>query len=263
MSLKFIDTHAHLTWKTFHGRIEEVVAKAEEAGVSVIIDIGTDLSNSIEARENAYRFKGVCFCAGIHPNDAALAKDTDIKEIEELCRDPKCVAIGEIGLDFYREHTEPAVQEKWLRLQLQLALSLEKPIVLHDRNASQKLLKILEEENYDGNQAPGGVFHCFAGGKEMVHEVLKRGFYISFTGNLTYNKSDRGKVARTVPLDRLLLETDSPFMAPVPRRGKVNEPAYIPYIAAAHATGRNISLDEVAEQTTSNANNLFKINAII
>ncbi len=259
--VEMIDTHAHLTWPTCEGRVEEIVRRAREAGVSRIIDLGTNLESSRRAREHARRYPGVFFAAGIHPNDAAEAGEGDLAAVERLARDPRCVAVGEIGLDFYRDHCPRAVQEAFLRAQLAIAKRIGKPVVLHDRQAGERLLEVLAEEEYDGLNAPGGVFHCFAGSAKTAGEVLRRGFYLSFTGNLTFRKSDRPRVALRVPLNRLLLETDSPFMAPVPRRGRENEPAFLPYIAAVHAETRNISLEAVAVATTENAVRLFRLDS--
>ncbi len=257
-----IDTHVHLTWPSFEGDVPAVLERAREAGVNGVIDLGTDLATSRRAAEHAHAHEGVYFAAGIHPNDCGNAELADLIEIAQLCRDPKCAAVGEIGLDYYREHTEPAVQQDFFRRQLALARELGKPVVIHDRNSSEDLLRVLEEEGYDGHTTAGGVFHCFAGGVEMAQEVLRRGFHISFTGNLTFKKSDRGEVAARVPLDRLLLETDSPFMAPVPRRGKRCEPAYVVYVAAKLAALHEVSLDEIARQTTANAHRLFGLNGL-
>ena len=254
----FIDTHAHLTWPDFIGQVEQVIARAREAGVGGVVDLGTSASSSLQAREHAHTYQGVWFAAGVHPNDAAEAHKRDLETIERLAGDEKCVAVGEIGLDFYRDHTEPAIQESWFRKQLHLARKINKPVVIHDRIASARLLQILEEEDYDGISGPGGVFHCFAGTPGTALELIERGFMISFTGNITFKNSDRPEVIREVPLDKMI-ETDSPFMAPVPHRGKTNEPAYVPYVAATIAAIKGVSLDEVARVTTNNAIRFFNL----
>ncbi len=259
MKSPLIDTHAHLTWESFDGMVEEVVDRARDEGLIAIIDLGTSLKNSLHAREHAYRFDDVWFTAGIHPNNCENLDKSILREIEELARDPKCVAIGEIGLDYYWDKATPAVQEEWLRDQLALAKSLDKPVVLHDREASEDLLKILAEEGYDGNNSSGGVFHCFAGDRAMATHVQDLGFHTSCTGNLTYKKSDRPYVSEVVSLDRLLIETDSPFMAPVPKRGKQNEPAFVRHVAEYHAYIREVKLAEIAMATTKNAISLFNL----
>jgi TatD DNase family protein len=252
-----IDTHLHLTWDSFTGQEPDVVQRARDAGVTTLIDLGTDLTSSRRAMIHAETFDGLYFAAGIHPNDAGEAKPQDLEGIRDLLGHPKCVAVGEIGLDFYRDHTDPDVQERWLRSQLDLARELRKPVVLHDRRASRRLLDVLKDAGYNGSSGPGGVFHCFAGDVAMVEEVIQRGFYISFTGNITFKNTDRREVVAAVPLDRLLIETDSPFMAPVPHRGQPNEPAYLPYVAAAVASIQGRSFEEVAGTTTENAVRLF------
>lgn len=252
-----IDTHMHLTWHTFTGEEAGVVQRAREAGVVKVIDLGTDLASSRRAMQNAETFPEVYFAAGVHPNDAGEAKPQDLKEIEKLLSHPKCVAVGEIGLDFYRDHTDPAVQEQWLRNHLALAVELGKPVVLHDRQSSQRLLDVLADAGYDGISGPGGVFHCFAGDIAMADEVLARGFHISFTGNITFKNTDRRQVVAAVPLDRLMVETDSPFMAPVPHRGRPNEPSYLPYVAATVASIKGVRIEDVAAATTATAMKLF------
>ncbi|GBE29930.1 putative deoxyribonuclease YcfH [bacterium BMS3Bbin04] len=254
-----IDTHAHLTWPTFDNSVADVVQRAKEAGIRAIIDLGTDVKSSEHSRQHAHEFDTVWFGAGIHPNDASSAAPGDLAMIGALCMDDRCVAIGEIGLDFFRDHTEPAVQEKCFRDQLELAMEIEKPVVIHDRKASSEILRVLDEVGYDGINGPGGVFHCFAGDSKMVKEVLDRGFHISFTGNITYKKSDRPEVAKLVPLNRMMLETDSPFLAPVPKRGKTNEPTNIPYIAAAIAKAHGVDIDTVASETTKTAVKFFNL----
>jgi TatD DNase family protein len=254
-----IDTHAHLTWSTFDGEVAAVVKRASEAGVRAILDLGTDVASSQRCRTHAHEFDNIWFGAGVHPNDAGSAKPGDLEFISALCLDDRCVAVGETGLDYYRDHTDPEIQEKWFRDQLDLAKELGMPVVIHDRKASEDIIRVLDDMKYDGITGPGGVFHCFAGDDNMVDEVLKRGFHISFTGNITYKKSDRPQIAKQVPLDRLMLETDSPFLAPVPRRGKTNEPANIPYIAAMVAKAHGVDLETVIHETTKTAVKLFQL----
>ncbi|MCB2200668.1 TatD family hydrolase [bacterium] len=258
----FIDTHLHLTWPTLREDIPEVVRRAREAGVGAMVDLGTSLSTSLNAQKHAHQFEGVYFAAGIHPNDAAEAEEGDLERIAELVKDDKCVAVGEIGLDYYRDYAAPEVQKNLFRAQLALAREVGKPVVIHDREASEDILRVLEEEGYDGHSSPGGVFHCFAGDVAMVEEVVKRGFYLSFTGNVTFKKTDRLEPLAAAPLDRLMIETDSPFMAPVPHRGKRNEPAFVPYVAATIARVKELPLEEVARATTANAIRFFNLNGI-
>jgi len=252
-----IDSHAHLTWHTYKGRVGEVLQRAREAGVSGVIDLGTDVASSMRARENAHAWEGVWFAAGIHPSDSGEAERNDRDKIEELLSDEMCIALGEIGLDYYRDYSDPVTQEKWFRVQLRLAIEKNMPVVIHDRKASKRILEVLTDEGFDGIKGPGGVFHCFAGDEEMAEEVLNRGFYVSFTGNITFKKSDRPPIVEAVPIERILLETDSPFLAPVPRRGKENEPTYLPYIAGEVAKIKNMRFEEVVKITRENTIKLF------
>lgn len=255
----FIDTHLHLTWPSLRDDIPEVVRNAREAGVGAMIDLGTSLETSLLAQQHAHQYEGVYFAAGIHPNDAGEMEDGDLEKIAELVKDEKCVAVGEIGLDYYRDHATPEVQQKLFRAQLALAREVSKPVVIHDREASDDLLRVLADEGYDGHSTAGGVFHCFAGDVAMVEEVVKRGFHLSFTGNVTFKKTDRLEPLAAAPLNRLMIETDSPFMAPVPHRGKRNEPAFVPYVAATIARVKELSLEEVARATTANAIRFFNL----
>ncbi len=257
-----IDTHAHLTWHTFEGRVDEVISRAREAGIIGIVDVGTDIKSSLGARDHADLYENLWFAAGIHPSDSGTAEPADLKTVEELTAHPKCVAVGEIGLDYYRDYSPHEVQDEWFRNQLRLAKRIGKPVIIHDRKASEDILKVLSEEDYDGINGPGGVFHCFAGDTKMAEEVVRRGFYVSFTGNITYKKSDRPEVAKGIPLDRIMLETDCPFMAPVPKRGKENEPCFIPYVAAGIASAKSLTLEEIAKTSTENAIKLFNLNII-
>jgi len=257
----FIDTHVHLTWPSFEGQVDQVIERARQAGVGGLVDLGTNVETSRQAREHAHQYEGVWFAAGVHPNDAADAHKQDLELVEKLIADERCVAVGEIGLDFYRDHTEPHLQEKWFRNQLHLAKWADMPVVIHDRIASARLLQVLEEEDYDGLSGPGGVFHCFAGTVGTAREVIDRGFHISFTGNITFKNTDRIEVVKEVPLERIMIETDSPFMAPVPHRGKQNEPSFVPYVAAQIAKIKGLSLEEVARVTTENAIRFFKLPA--
>ena len=255
----FVDTHLHLTWPTFDGDIPGVIERARAAGIGAMIDLGTNLETSRQAQKHAHEYEGVFFAAGIHPNDAGEANMDELREIEELLHDDRCVAVGEIGLDFYRDYAAPELQEQFFRAQLALARKVGKPVVIHDRQSSDRILEVLADEGYDGHSTPGGVFHCFAGDVEMVEEVVRQGFYLSFTGNVTFKKTDRLDVLEAAPLDHLMIETDSPFMAPVPHRGKRNEPAFVPYVAATIARVKGISLEEAAQATTANAVRFFNL----
>jgi TatD DNase family protein len=254
--MQLIDTHAHLQWPKFDEDRDEVVARAEETGVVAIVTLATDLQTSHKAIELAKKYPLVYAGVGIHPTDVAKAKFEQLQEIAELAKHPKVVAIGETGMDFYRDKTTGVVQEKFFLAQLEMSVELDLPVVIHNREAGQAILKVLEKMP---DLLLKGVFHCFGEDVEYVQKVLDRGFHISFTGNLTYKKSPLPEIAKAIPLDRLLLETDSPFMAPVPKRGKRNEPSCVRYIAEKHAEIRGLSVEEICCVTTANARELFGI----
>lgn len=252
-----IDSHAHLDGKEFDQDRDEVIAFARKMGVDRIINIGFDLPSSRRSVNLAGQYPGVYAAVGFHPHDAKKAGENYLAELEKLASHPKVVAIGEIGLDYYYNHSEPEVQKRVFREQIRLAKRIGKPIVIHDRDAHADILHILKEEKAGEN---GGVLHCFSGSYEMAKECMKMGFYISLAGPVTFKNAKKGlDVAVNVPLNRLLIETDSPYLTPEPYRGKRNEPGYVRYVAERIAALKGIPLEEVAEATTRNAEELFGI----
>ncbi len=250
----FIDTHAHLQISHFDSDRDEVIQRAFDAGVEKIIVVSTDVASSRQSLQLAEKFSGVFAAAGIHPTDCAGATEDDFAMIAELARHPKAVAIGEIGLDFYWKNVPPEIQRRAFVRQLHLAKELQKPVIIHNRDAGVAILQTLQDE---GINHLSGVFHCFSEGADYARRVLALGCHISFTGNLTYKKSVLPEVAARVPLEKIMLETDAPFMAPAPHRGKRNEPAYAVHIAEKLAAIKKIPVAEVARQTTANAVGLF------
>ncbi len=253
-----IDTHAHLQLSHFDADREAVIQRASEAGVKKIIAVSTDVTSSRQSLQLAEKFPEVYAAVGIHPTDCGKAADEDFAVIAELARHPKAVAIGEIGMDFYWKPFSAEQQRQAFLRQLHLAKELDKPVIIHNREAGQAILQTL---HIAGINQISGVFHCFSENAEYAQRVLALGCHISFTGNLTYKKSALPEVAAQTPLERLLLETDAPFMAPAPHRGKRNEPAYTVYIAEKLAEIKKISIEEMARQTTENALQLFKLSA--
>lgn len=251
-----IDTHAHLYFGQFDGDRAQVIQRALQAGVKCIINIGVDLPTSKTCIEMAEKQAGLLAAVGIHPNDAATVQERDFQELQRLARHPAVVAIGEIGLDFYRQSSEDEVQKKVFRRQVRLAREVGLPIIIHNRQAGREIVKILQSEETDGLT---GVFHCFSECPEVAEAVLDLGFHISFTGNLTFKKSALPEVAKSVPLNRLLLETDCPFLSPEPRRGRRNEPANVVYIAQKLAEIKQCDEVEVQRTTTQNAVHLFNL----
>ncbi|MGH7495413.1 MAG: TatD family hydrolase [bacterium] len=256
MKSLLIDTHAHLQLEHFEDDRDEVVRRAAEAGVASIICVSTDLPSSRQAIALAEKHANVFAAVGIHPNDCGTAGDKDFLEVAELSRHAKVVAIGEVGLDYYWKNVDPKTQGRTFVKQLELAQQLDKPVIIHNREASEDILKTLQEA---GLTQLRGVFHCFSENTDYAERVLALGCHISFTGNLTYKKSILPAVAERIPLERLLLETDCPFMSPVPFRGKRNEPAFTIAIAEKLASIKNVDVAEVCRLTSANAAQLFAL----
>ncbi len=254
MNDMLVDTHAHLYFEHFEADLPEVIERAAEAGVERILNIGVDVASSRRCVELAETYPGLYAAVGVHPNDAATFSEATLAELRELTRHPKVVALGEIGLDFYRDRCPVAQQQKAFRAQIALAKELRLPIVIHNREAGRQIVDVLRSEGVAGLT---GVFHCFSEDVALAEEVLSLGFYISFTGNLTFRKSELPRVAERVPLPRLLLETDSPFLSPEPKRGRRNEPAHVVYIARKLAEIKRTTFEEVVRETTRNAERLF------
>lgn len=236
-----------------------MIAAALDAGVERILIPGIDLETTNEAREMAARSAAVSFAAGIHPNTNLAIDDRALCELESCARDPNCVAIGEIGLDFYWDDCPPERQLENLRVQLALAERLGLPVILHCREAFETLFPVMREW-IDRGGRNRGVFHAFDGDAAQAKLVAEAGFYVGIGGAVTFkNKTARQEMARSVPLERIVLETDAPYLTPVPFRGKRNEPAHVPRIGAFLAALRGISLEELRNRTTANAIELFAI----
>jgi TatD DNase family protein len=255
--LRLADAHAHLDLPEFAQDRSEIIARAREAGIALIINVGISLKNSREAIATAQKNPGIFATVGVHPHGATGASEAVIIAIAELLEKPRVVALGEIGLDFYRHRSPAEVQEKVFRRFLDLAVSHQKPVVIHTRDATEKTLSILREYR---QKLPGGVMHCFSGTYEEAKSFLELGLEISFSGVLTYpNARPLHEAARRLPLERLLIETDAPYLSPQPRRGKRNEPGYVRFTAETLAELQNLPLETVAEQTWSNTCRLFQI----
>ncbi len=259
MTPVLIDTHTHLDFDQFDADRNNVIYRAKQADVAGMITIGIDLDTSLKAMEIAEQYTNVFAAAGIHPHDAGEAKDEDLERLRELYQHPGVVAIGEVGLDFYRNLTKPDIQRKTFRFFLELAKELDLPLIIHTRDADNEILSILREK---GKRGWRGVFHCFSGDVKMAEQVLDMGFYISFTGNITFKNSNSAAVAKHIPVERLLVETDCPFMAPVPHRGKRNEPAYVQFVAQRLAEIKGVSFENLARTTTKNAVELFGLDLV-
>ena len=252
-----IDSHAHLDDGAFSNEIDMVMARAREAGVGAVINPGADAASSKAAVAIAATYPDVYALAGIHPHEAVGASDEAIGEIAAILSAPKAVGIGEIGLDYYRELSPRDDQLRVFRAQMELAREMGLPVQIHNRDAHSDTLKIVQEYSH---RVPAIVMHCYSGSPEMARELVRLGCYISLAGPVTYrNTRKQVEVAGYVPLDRLLVETDSPYLPPSPYRGQRNEPAYVVETARRIAEVRNISFEEVAAATSVNAAKVFGI----
>lgn len=251
----YFDTHAHYDSSKFDADRDEVLRALPESGVTLVVDPGDNAERSSRAVELAQRYPHVYAAVGWHPEEAEDWDADSLLAIRELAQRPKVCAIGEIGLDYYWDTTYRDRQKEMFRAQIELALELNLPVIVHDREAHGDSLEIVRE--YPELR---GVFHCFSGSVEMAQELLRRGWYLGFDGPITYKNAVRAlEVIRVCPMDRILLETDSPYLAPVPNRGKRNDSRNLPYIAATVARIKDISVEAVAAQTMENGKRLFGI----
>src|SRR5215217_684571 len=256
-----IDTHTHLDDTRYQDDRDSMIARAHEAGVGACVTIGCDLTTSQSAVALADRYPTVYASIGVHPHAVKQISDGWYDEFRRLAKHPKVVAYGEIGLDYHYNYSAPKEQRERFREQIQLARELRLPVIIHTREAQEDTIAILKEEQ--ASQV-GGVFHCFSGDARLAKGALELGFYLSFSGILTFqNATVLREIAKTVPLDRLLIETDCPYLTPVPHRGKRNEPAFVALVAEQLAALRSgepeMSAEMIGRLTTENAKRLFKI----
>lgn len=251
-----VDSHAHLQWKSFSKDREEVIERAREAGVETIINIGFDLDGSREAIRLAEEHEDLYAAVGIHPHNASHLDESALDELKRLSQNRKVVAVGETGLDYYRNLSPKEAQKEAFEAQLNLAQELGLPVVIHSRDATADVLSRLKE--HEGEIQ--GVMHCFSGSREVARQCIKLGFYISFVGSVTFPNAARlRKIAKSIDLSRVLLETDSPWLAPQEVRGLRNEPSFLVLTAKKIAELRGSSLEKLGDITTENAKNLFRL----
>lgn len=250
------DTHAHYDDDQFDGDRETLLASLPEQGVGLVVNPGCTVASSRTAVELARRFPHVYAAVGIHPENCGDFRPEDLDAIRALAREDKVVAIGEIGLDYYWEENPPRdFQQTVFRKQLALASELDLPVIVHDREAHGDSLAIIQEF-----PTVTGVFHCFSGSPEMAAELLKRGWYLGFDGPITYKNAKRApEVAAVTPLERIVVETDAPYMAPVPMRGKRNDSRYLPYVIEKLAEWKGVTAEEMTRVTWENGRRLFRI----
>jgi TatD DNase family protein len=251
-----VDTHCHVHDARFDEDREQVLERARAAGVSAMIGIGCDLETTTRAQVLSSIHPDLYFSAGFHPHEAKLAGADFIAELSNFAKDPKCVAIGECGLDYYYDHSPHEIQHEVFAAQARLAAQLKKPLVIHVRDAFDDCLDILKPVH---NLGPV-VIHCFTGSLEIAKRIVDLGYYISISGIVTFkNPGELDQVVKYAPLERLLVETDSPYLAPLPHRGKRNEPAYVVKVVEKIAELRSIPFEDAAKALTHNARHVFKI----
>lgn len=257
----WIDTHCHLDYDYSPKSVSQIIEEAQAAGVTHLVTIGTQVETSLRLKALSEQYPAVYHTVGVHPHEAESADLPSLALLKEAARHPKCKGIGEIGLDYYYKHSSPAAQIQIFKAQLQLALECSLPIVVHCRDAETDILPLLEDyaRAVPSGHTPG-VIHCFTGTREFGESCLQMGFMISFSGIVTFkNATNLQDLARLFPLDRLLVETDSPYLAPIPFRGKKCEPSMVQYTGQKIAELKGIPVERISQATTLNAKKLFQL----
>jgi TatD DNase family protein len=251
-----IDSHCHLDFKPFRSRLDEVLSSAREVGVHTVVNIGADIETSRRSVELAANHEMIYAAVGVHPHDASTLDDAVLAELKQLTSHDKVVAIGEIGLDYYRDLSPRQVQKKAFHHQMELAVMLKMPVVIHTRDAFRDTVDIVRDYAAD---LPGGVFHCFPGTVDEAYEIFELGFVVGLGGVITYKDAGMARVAAEVPLEKIVLETDAPYLTPVPHRGKTNEPAYLKHTCQKLAELRSISVGDVEKSTDRACQKLYRL----
>lgn len=254
MSLRLFDSHTHYTEARFDEDREQLLSLLPEAGIEHVIACPSTPEESEECLALADRYPFIYAAVGLHPHECAAYGDAAVDTMRKLAAHPKCVAIGETGLDYHYDFSSRETQRLWFHRMCLLAVELDKPVIVHDRESHADVLDILKKTR------PKGVIHCYSGSTEMAEDLVKMGFYISFSGSVTFKNASRlGQAAATIPADRLLIETDCPYLAPEPVRGKRNDSRNVHFVAEKLALLRGVSAEEIIRITNENAKNLFKI----
>ncbi|MBZ2175073.1 TatD family hydrolase [Schnuerera sp. xch1] len=252
-----IDSHAHLDNEKFDPDRDRLIKSLKQSGIELIINPGDDLASSIRAVSLSEEYDNVFAAVGIHPHSAKEMDDSTIDILKSFTNRKKVVAIGEIGLDYHYDNSPRDIQKEKFKEQLDLAKEVDLPVIIHSRDATQDTLEILKEAQNDKLE---GVLHCYSGSVEMAMKYIDMGFYISLAGPVTFKNARIPKeVAKAVPMDKLLIETDSPYLTPEPHRGKRNEPVFVRYVAGIIAELRGITFEELATKTAENIKRLFRI----
>lgn len=263
-----IDAHCHLNFHSFESDLDEVIKRAKEKGVDKIINVGTSLESSLKAVELSEKYDNLFAIVGIHPHHADKLDKGWEEELKKIIKQKKVVAIGEIGMDYYSYKSngivDPKLQRKVFEAQIQIAYDFNLPLQIHNRHAGKDVIEILTHHKNLLRKVPG-MFHCFASTKDVLKKLLDLGFYVGFDGNITYKGFAPGEsvelkeLARLTPLDRIIVETDSPFLTPIPHRGSRNEPSYVIIVAEFIGKIKNTPFEKIEEITTKNTHTLFKI----
>lgn len=256
MTPQYADSHCHINFSDLHDRIDDVMHNMQQAGVTQALCVGTSLEELPSVLAVAERYANVYASVGVHPDYEDTTEPT-VEQLVKLAEHPRVVAIGETGLDYFRLTGDLEWQRERFRTHIRAARQCNKPLIIHTRAAAEDTLRLMREE---GAEQPRGVMHCFTESLQVAQAAIELGFYISFSGIVTFkNAAALREVAQTIPLERMLIETDSPYLAPVPHRGKTNEPAFVTHVAACIAGLRDISVEEVAATTYANYMSLFRI----
>jgi len=251
-----IDSHCHIDFKDFNKNRDEIIENAKQVGIHTLINIGADLASSERSVQLADKHDMIYATVGVHPHDATILDQATFNRIKELADHKKVVGIGEIGLDYYRDLSPRNIQKEAFRKQLELAVELNLPVVIHTRESFEDTLEIVKDYSSD---LPGGVFHCFPGTTDDALEVISLGFVISVGGVITFKKAKMADVATEVPLDKIILETDSPYLTPEPFRGKQNQPAYVRYVYEKMTQLREMPFAEIEKTVDRTCQKLFRL----
>jgi len=251
--MEFIDTHCHIYYDKYQNDISDVINRAKNKNIKHIICVGVDLESSEKSIILSDQYESIFATVGYHPHESKLAVDNYLDKMLELLKHPKAVAIGEIGLDYYYKHSDKKTQIKVFREQLELAKDLDMPVIIHNRESDKDLY-----DNLKNSKINNGVIHCYSSDVKYANKIFDLGLLVSFTGILTFSKSLQA-VVKEIPLEKMMIETDSPYLTPIPFRGKRNEPHMVSFVAEKIAEIKNISIDEVANVTTETAKNFFGI----
>ena len=257
---QMIDSHAHLDEERFDEDRDEFIKSLKENAISYVINPSSDMETSRRVVELSNKYENIFAAVGIHPHDAEGFKEEDLDELRQLSKDERVVAIGEIGLDYYYDNSPRDIQKEVFRKQLELSHELDLPVIIHTRDAMGDTYDILKE--FEGRVR--GVMHCYTGSIEMAEKFMKLGFYISIAGPVTFkNAVNVREMAKKIPLERLLIETDSPYLAPVPNRGKRNDPTNVRYVADMLANLKEIQIDKIIEHSRENTVELFSLKGVV